>query len=171
MTAPLAYRHHNHQQCIHSALAKAKQLCQDRGVKLTRLREQVLTIVWESHRPLGAYKIMEILAGADTRSVAPPTVYRALDFLAGQELIHKIHSLNAFVGCALPDESHQSHFLICQSCQVAVEYCQSRALTDAVSHAADETGFLVEQQSLEVLGLCPQCQEPDNTGKHNNSEH
>ena len=66
-------------------MADAARLCRERGVRLTPLRARVLEIVWRSHRPSGAYDILAVLA-AEGRSAAPPTVYRALDFLLEQGL-------------------------------------------------------------------------------------
>lgn len=155
---PLAYQNHDHQHCIDTAVGDARDLCAERGVRLTAQREQVLRLVWQSHKPLGAYPLMDMLASITTRPVSPPTVYRALDFLSEQSLIHKIHSLNAFVGCASPGSRHQSHFLICRCCQIAVE-CGSEELNGALARTASTAGFVAEQQSVEVLGLCPACKD------------
>ena len=154
--APLACQQHNHQHCIDDALALAKSLCRQRNVQLTPLREQVLRLIWTSHKPLGAYTLMGMLADWQLRLVAPPTVYRALGFLRDQHFIHKIHSLNAFIGCPDPDSHHQSHFLICQQCGVAVE-CGAAALNQALSETAKAAGFEAQRQNVEILGCCPQC--------------
>jgi Fur family transcriptional regulator, zinc uptake regulator len=158
-TPPLAYSHHNHSHCIHDALASARVLCASRGVRLTSLREQVLELIWQNHKPLGAYTLMEMLATASTRRVAPPTVYRALDFLLEQGLVHRINGLNAFIGCPSPEIKHQSHFLICRLCNIAVEFDNNR-LTKDIQHSAEDAGFSVESHSLEVMGICPGCSKP-----------
>ena len=124
---------------------------------MTSLREQVLELVWQSHKPLGAYTLMEMLAQASTRRVAPPTVYRALDFLLEEGLIHRINSLNAFIGCRSPTQKHQSHFLICQNCNVAVELDNAQ-LNQSILNAAANAGFSLTSHSVEINGLCPGCQ-------------
>lgn len=153
---PLACSQHNHMHCISDALDAAHALCDERGVRLTPLRQQVLELVWQNHKPLGAYVLMDMLATASTRRVAPPTVYRALDFLLEQGLIHRINGLNAFIGCPFPNKKHQSHFLICRLCGIAVELDAS-ALTLNIQLAARTAGFSVESHSVEVMGTCPQC--------------
>jgi Fur family zinc uptake transcriptional regulator len=153
---PLAYSHHNHNHCIKDALASAHSLCENRGVRLTSLREQVLELIWQNHKPLGAYTLMDMLSTASTRRVAPPTVYRALDFLLEQGLIHRINGLNAFIGCPSPEIKHHSHFLICQSCNIAIEL-DSTTLTVDIQASAKNAGFTVESHSLEVMGTCPTC--------------
>lgn len=156
-TLAKACSHHNHGHCISDAIQSARQLCDERGVRLTSLREQVLELVWQSHKPLGAYTLMEMLAQASTRRVAPPTVYRALDFLLEEGLIHRINSLNAFIGCPSPNQKHQSHFLICQNCNVAVELDNSQ-LNQSIFDAATSAGFTLASHSVEINGLCPSCQ-------------
>ena len=67
---PLACSQHDHGHCISDALSEARQICAKRGVRLTELRAQVLEFIWQSHKPLGAYTLMEMLAQASTRRVA-----------------------------------------------------------------------------------------------------
>lgn len=152
----LACSHHDHGHCISDALDAARQLCLSRGVRLTDLRLQVLELIWQNHKPLGAYTLMEMLSQANTRRVAPPTVYRALDFLLEQGLIHRINVLNAFIGCPSPDTKHQSHFLICRNCGIAMELDQPE-LNEQILAVAKKVGFKVETQALEVSGLCANC--------------
>jgi Fur family zinc uptake transcriptional regulator len=156
-TLAKACSHHNHGHCISDAIGAARQLCNERGVRLTSLREQVLELVWQSHKPLGAYTLMDMLAQASTRRVAPPTVYRALDFLLEEGLIHRINSLNAYIGCPSPTQKHQSHFLICQACSVAVELDNAQ-INQAVFDAASAAGFTLASHTIEINGLCPSCQ-------------
>jgi len=162
--APLACSHHDHDHCISDALEGARQLCLARGVRLTDLRLQVLTFIWQSHKPLGAYTLMDMLATASTRRVAPPTVYRALDFLLEQGLIHRINGLNAFIGCPSPDRKHHSYFLICRSCGNAVELAPS-SLSQHIQQVAEAAGFRVDSHSLEVMGLCANCQSGGSGGE------
>ena len=103
-SAAAAYAHdHDHTKCISEAVAIAREICAKHGERFTELRGRVLELVWDSHRPIGAYAILERLK-SDGRSAAPPTVYRALDFLMGVGLVHRIESLNAYVGCAHPGD-------------------------------------------------------------------
>lgn len=150
---------HNHQQCIDQALAQAQQLCRERRQRLTPVRELVLRLIWQSHQPLGAYELLPALAEAGFNS-APPTVYRALEFLQQQGLVHRIASLNAFVGCPHPEHPHQGSFLICRHCRSTYEL-ESSAINAALEQSAAELGFRVEQETIEVTGLCPNCQKQE----------
>jgi len=116
----------------------------------------VLELVWQSHKPLGAYDILAVLSEQDGRRAAPPTVYRALDFLLENSLVHRIASLNAFIGCSHPEHAHQGQFLICRECHVAIELEQT-SISNAIVASAKDVGFSVEAQTVEVVGLCGNC--------------
>ena len=153
---PLACTPHDHDHCVSHALAEADSLCARQGVRLTALRKRVLELVWQSHRPLGAYDILAVLSEQDGRRAAPPTVYRALDFLLENGLVHRIASLNAFIGCNHPELPHQGQFLICRTCHTAIELEQA-AVAAAIDEAARSVNFSVEAQTVEVVGLCATC--------------
>jgi len=153
---PLASRPHDHSHCVHSALSEADALCASQGLRLTALRRRVLELVWQSHKPLGAYDILAVLSEEDGRRAAPPTVYRALDFLLENGLVHRIASLNAFTGCNHPTHAHQGQFLICWECRAAIEL-QHPTISQAIIDAAAEVGFTVEGQTVEIVGLCSGC--------------
>lgn len=149
---------HNHQHCVDNAMALAQQLCRERKVRLTAIREQVLEIVWSSHQPIGAYSILDTLSQHSQRAPAPPTVYRALDFLLENKLVHRIASLNAFVGCIDPQHHHEGHFLICQHCKIAIEV-EASAINHAIAEAAAQQTFAVTGQCVEVAGYCQRCRQ------------
>jgi Fur family zinc uptake transcriptional regulator len=146
---------HDHGSCVDNALDRAATLCAERGARLTDLRRDVLALVWEGHEPVGAYHILDALKRRHP-GAAPPTVYRALEFLSEQGLIHRFESLNAYVGCDRPNERHVSQFLICERCNATAEL-DDPAITAAVARRAGDLGFAVARQTIEVRGLCPRC--------------
>ncbi|HVM80218.1 MAG TPA: Fur family transcriptional regulator [Stellaceae bacterium] len=148
---------HDHESCVETALDRAAALCDRRGARLTELRREVLALIWQGHEPVGAYHLLDELKRRHP-GAAPPTVYRALDFLMQQGLIHRIESLNAYVGCDRPDAPHASQFLICTSCGKSAEL-EDPAIAGAVARRATELGFEVASQTIEVRGLCPRCHE------------
>ena len=147
---------HDHDDCVASAMAAAEQVCRERGLRFTSLRRRVLGLVWESHKPAGAYEILERL-GKEGQSAAPPTVYRALDFLIEAGLVHRLDSLNAYIGCPDPSNSHAGQFLICRECRSVVELDDSE-IDELVRAKVKGLGFMPENQVLEIQGLCGNCQ-------------
>jgi len=148
-------RDHDHVRCVADAMSDAVTLCRTRGVRLTPVRTRVLEIVWQNHKPLGAYDILAVLA-AEGRSSAPPTVYRALEFLLEQGLMHRISSLNAFVGCRRPGHAGSGQFLICRSCGNAAEL-NDDGVERAITRSATSRGFAVHGHTVEISGVCPDC--------------
>jgi len=140
-------------------MTEAAAVCQQRGARLTALRARVLEIVWRSHRPLGAYAILEVLA-EEGRSPAPPTVYRALDFLTDHGLVHRLASLNAFIGCSSPGHPGTCQFLLCRSCGTVAEL-DDAGIRRAIQRSASAEGFEAQLHTVEVSGLCPNCQNHD----------
>ncbi len=149
---------HDHQICIIDALDKAADLCTGRGARLTQIRRRVLELVWSSHRPIGAYALLEVLK-EKRANAAPPTIYRALDFLLEQGLIHRIQSQNAFIGCPNPDSEHlhNAMFLICTDCGNTVELEETK-IDKLLNSSASTQGFVIESRMVEAAGLCPACQ-------------
>lgn len=147
---------HDHQHCIDHALKTARALCRQRQQRLTPIRELVLKLVWQNHQPMGAYDLLPALSDAGFNS-APPTVYRALEFLQQQGFVHRIASLNAYVGCPHPEHPHRSGFLICRLCHRAVEL-ETDQVHRALRNSVQAVGFQIEQEMVEVVGLCPDCQ-------------
>lgn len=155
-STPFPAPHHDHRSCASAALRAAERLCQTKGARLTAIRRQVLKIIWTSHVPIGAYEILSRLNTGGGRA-APIAVYRALDFLMAQGLIHRIASLNAFTGCAAPGAQHLAQFLICRDCGNVAEL-ESAPVKRALSRAVADRGFAVDEQIVEIRGLCPHCQ-------------
>lgn len=150
-----AFYFHNHNDCITDAVDKAGAICKQRGLKLTDTRRRVLELVWQSHEPMGAYEILAQFNN-EGRNSAPPTVYRALDFLQENGFVHRIASLNAFVGCICPEHGHQGSFLICKVCNQTKEITD-RSLQKEINSVAEKEGFKVESLTLEISGTCPNC--------------
>jgi Fur family transcriptional regulator, zinc uptake regulator len=148
---------HDHDRCSADVLAHAEALCAARGQRLTPLRRQVLETLTESHRTLGAYEIMDRMAEQGPRP-APITVYRALDFLLENGLVHRIESRNAFLACIGKHEagSGTTVFLICERCG-AVGEANSKAVADTLQSAARAAGFAPKTRVIEITGVCAHC--------------
>tara|TARA_E500000178_G_C17002887_1_gene746618 strand:+ start:531 stop:1055 length:525 start_codon:yes stop_codon:yes gene_type:complete len=160
--ARTAYQIHNHERCINAALRLAREICQKNKVTLTPTKEQVLKLIWQSHRPIGAYQIQDQLAKIRHKAVAPPTVYRALKFLTKLGLVHKIPSLNSFIGCPFPNSPQSNLFLICEGCgNIAEASCSSVDLV--VQKTCRDSNFNLNSKTIELLGLCFLCSESKTT--------
>lgn len=149
---------HDHKRCVTRALADAERICTARDARLTDIRRRILELVWASHEPVGAYELLAKLS-RERDKAAPPTVYRALEFLMEVGLVHRIDSLNAFLGCNEPTREHVAQFLVCRSCHHVSEI-DSPSVQRAIEKESRQTGFIIEAGSLEIKGLCEACAAP-----------
>ncbi|MFT5504370.1 MAG: Fur family zinc uptake transcriptional regulator [Gammaproteobacteria bacterium] len=151
----LAFRKHDHRRCQKQLLAEARKHCANQQLRLTPRRQQVLEILLRSHQPLGAYDILsELIRENPGEKIAPPMVYRALEFLQTENLIHRLESKNAYIGCQFPGHSMSARFLICQDCQKVAELESSNS--DLHKEAA-RVGFEIEHPVVEISGTCSSC--------------
>src|SRR3954464_4738428 len=148
---------HDHGRCTADAMAHAERVCKRRAQKFTPIRRQVLQALLSSHRPIGAYEVIDELAKSMPRP-APITVYRALDFLIGNGLVHRIESRNAYLACAHDhDAAATVMFLICDGCGSAGEI-PAAAVAQSLNAAARATGFAPKLSVVEITGMCAHCQ-------------
>lgn len=148
---------HDHKKCVSAALGTAAQLCVVRGVQLTPIRRQVLELIWESHKAVKAYELLDRIKPL-MDAAKPATIYRALDFLIEQGFIHRVESLNAFVGCNSSAHQHEQLLLICNNCQ-EVEERSAPDVMQALSQEIKQAGFMVHSKAIEIHGVCAKCAE------------
>lgn len=157
------HQHHVHQHDPQEYLQYAKSYCQSRGVRFTPLREEVFGLILAAKRPLGAYDLITALQNSrqntdqKSKNVAPPTIYRTLEFLLGEGLIHQLSSINAYVPCCHPRSAHTAAFLICKKCH-GVEECSNVPVNAIVEFAEHDAGFNIEHTVIELKGTCRACQ-------------
>lgn len=141
---------------LSAQLQAAEQTCARNGAQLTVLRREVLELILKADAPITAYQLLDQLKSI-RKSAVPPTVYRSLEFLLENGLIHKIERLNAFVSCAEADHHHaDAQFLICKSCGTVAEL-EDHAISEALSLAASRHGFVTCRAVVEIDGLCEAC--------------
>lgn len=149
---------HHHVHDAGGFVEAVERACEERGLRLTPIRALVVRLVAQTGKPVKAYDLLEMVraengVGAD----APPTVYRALDFLMANGFVHKLQSVNAFTACHHPNAAeHSVPFLICDRCHSAVEL-EDRDVVAQLELRAKALGFQPQAQTLEVHGLCADC--------------
>jgi Fur family zinc uptake transcriptional regulator len=146
-------KHHNH--CLESALEQAEKICQKNNARLTDVRKRVLELIWAGHEPAKAYDLLTKLQKNDP-SAKPPTIYRALDFLLEHGLIHKLHRLNAYIGCSHPEEKKPCFFLICTNCHTVTE-SNDDAYKNLIAKVSKSFHFKPKEITFEMEGLCLKC--------------
>ena len=146
---------HPEQDAIHWQ-EQVESVCARQGLQLTPLRQRVLTILSESSAPLGAYAIIEQLSRREGKLVAPPTVYRTLEFLLDHGFVYKIESRNAYAPCQHLGHAHHGVLLLCDKCGRSDEI-EDKGLDRLLHATAARAGFAPHRQMVELVGLCRDC--------------
>lgn len=140
---------------VNPLLERAEALCRERGVRLTERRKTVLQLLYASDKPISAYQLLGQMRGV-MKNPGPPTVYRALDFLLEQGLVHKLENLHAYVVCAHPDRPHANQFFICDACGNVTEV-EAVSVDESLQAVSRTLGFRIKRPIVEVLGTCAHC--------------
>ena len=141
---------------LESALAMAEAYCRERGEKLTPIRRKVLELLLTSGRATKAYSLLDEMRQIHPGS-APPTVYRALDFLLAAGLVHRIESINAFAVCHDLTQCQHGILVVCQQCGNVTELHEPK-LRQALVAQIEAAGYRLSGDGIELKGVCAQCQ-------------
>jgi len=139
-----------------SLLQRATDICKQKRIRFTPIRQQVFLLMAEQKGAVSAYDLLERLQLHEANA-KPPTIYRALEFLLENHFIHRIESLNAYLMCAHFGCEHPMQLLICDSCKKVIELSDP-VIDDAFAQQAKQSGFQITNKVLEVHGFCAQCQ-------------
>jgi len=140
---------------VADGLKKAEETCRRKGIRLTRLRREILELLLAADAPVKAYDIIEQMRDRGKR-ITPATVYRTLDFLLQHELAHKVNALNAFVPCTGSHDKHALLMFVCSHCHQTQEL-DDPALYETLQAKLGEKGMSMDGSCIEIQGSCPNC--------------
>ena len=150
------------QSKLDSLLRAAEVSCAENGARLTQRRRQVLTVLMQSSSPLSAYEVLDLCNRSTTSAMPAMSVYRILDFLEQQLLVHRLSTSNKYVSCAhiACDHKHfqATHFLLCEGCSSVEEVDATEEASEALEQMAKTVGFKLTTQQFELSGICTTCQ-------------
>jgi Fur family transcriptional regulator, zinc uptake regulator len=148
----------NHHHDAATIVNEIAMQCEARGLRLTPIRTRVLELIADAKAPAKAYDLLKSLK-SEHDSAAPPTIYRALDFLLENGFVHRVESINAYVVCPHPSGAHVAQFLVCDICGDAIEL-ESHDLPTRLTQLAHAQNFSVNKLVVEVHGVCASCSTP-----------
>lgn len=135
-------------------IAAVQQICQQKKLRLTAVRQEVLELLLKGETDGKAYTLLDSICQQNKRQ--PTAVYRALNFLLEHGFAHKVHSKNKYVACHHPTTNADCYFLICEGCG-RVDECCSAEMSSAIAKDAKLKMFKPKQSFLEVFGWCKKC--------------
>jgi len=150
----------SHTQKVETILEHAENSCKARGVRLTNKRKQILAGLLHSDKALSAYELVDFCQEEYGESFPPMSVYRILEFLKNQHLVHKLDLANKYIACAhiTCDHAHGvPQFLICGNCQRVEEITVKKSTITALTRNVENAGFHLVSPQLELNCLCIRC--------------
>lgn len=150
-----SHHHVAHNHSVAYQLLEAIRHCEERGTRLTPIRQHVLTLLLEAGRSLKAYELLEAMKQLYPQA-KPPTVYRALDFLVEEGLIHRLDAVNAWTACQDVAGHHHDLLIVCTVCGKVAELSApliSHQLQDMIQAA----GFIQTTSETELRAICQDC--------------
>lgn len=145
---------------VQAILDHAESNCRAHGAKLTSKRKQVLSGLLSSKKAMSAYELVDYCKEHYGESLPPMSVYRILDFLQDEHLVHKLGLANKYIACAHITCNHDHgvpQFLICSTCQRVEEITVDKSTINALKANIENAGFQLASPQLEMNCLCKQC--------------
>lgn len=140
-------------------IERAKKHCANRGVRLTAKRKLVFESLLSSGKALSAYEIIAFCQLHYGETILAMSVYRILEFLEQEHLVHKLHLANKYVVCScIADDHHDiSQFLICKSCYKVKEVKINKDTLVQLQYNIEQVGFKLITPQLEMHCMCNEC--------------
>jgi Fur family ferric uptake transcriptional regulator len=135
-------------------ITQLKQALHERGLKLTKSRVAVLTVLTATSEHLKVAEVHRRAQAIDAR-VGLASVYRTMDLLARLQLIKHVHVEHRHRHYARISERH-GHHLVCNDCGLVVEFsdCRLERLTRTL---ARRTKFRIDGHCMDFFGQCQDC--------------
>ncbi len=124
------------------------------GIKKTRQRESVLSILQRSEKPLSASDICsKIEKSGETAWLS--TVYRVLDIFIKKGVVIKTNAMNNEMAVYELNRHKDKHYAVCINCRkmIAIYNCPMEKFVPKL----EEDGFHMIGHNLEVYGFCKDC--------------
>lgn len=139
---------------------KAQDICAHSGGRLTEKRQRILELLLVSKTPLSAYEVADTHNRSVDISMPVMSVYRILDFLESEQLVHKLSSTNKYVACSHIACSHAHEipqFLICGKCQSVKEIAIAKRIIEELDQQVADAGYKLVNSQLELQCVCDNC--------------
>lgn len=141
-----------------NATGTLKQL-RTRGFRIGRVRREIITLFSTAKKPLSAQNIIALLEEKGIPS-NKTTIYRELDFLLEQKLIHELFLTSSIRHFESSDQDHHHH-LVCEACDTISpieDHSLEKRLSTLEQQVYDSKKFNIKHHTLEFFGTCKQCQ-------------
>lgn len=145
---------------IDTIIEHAEQNCKSHGSRLTTKRKQVLSLLAQTNKALSAYDLIDLFVKENGEKIPAMSVYRILDFLEAEHLVHKLKLANKFIACSHITCKHEHgvpQFLICSVCNAVKEIIVNKSTINELNQSVEQAGFQLVSPQLEINCICNDC--------------
>lgn len=145
---------------VEQTINHAEQQCKSRGARLTDKRKRILSSLLIADKAMSAYELVDFCKAEFDETIPAMSVYRILDFLQEEQLVHKLNLANKYVACShiTCQHSHEvPQFLICAKCQKVKEVSLGKITQEELKHNVEDAGFQLLSPQLEINCVCSDC--------------
>lgn len=150
---------------VNSIIKHAEQYCKNHGARLTTKRKRMLSLLVQSEKALSAYDVIDLCEQQFDEKVQPMSVYRILEFLENEKLVHKLKLANKYVACSHITCEHEHgvpQFLICGNCDQVKEISINKSTMSDLQNNVEQAGFQLVSPQIEINCICKSCLEHAN---------
>jgi Fur family zinc uptake transcriptional regulator len=145
---------------VNTIIEHAEQNCKSHGARLTIKRKQILSLLVQSSKALSAYELIDLFLQQSGEKIPAMSVYRILDFLEAENLVHKLKLANKYIACSHITCKHEHgvpQFLICSTCHIVKEITINKSTITELQSTVKNAGFQLVSPQLEINCICNEC--------------
>jgi len=147
-------------QNVNQIVAHAETLCKSHGARLTTKRKLILSSLIQSEKALSAYDLIDLCKENFNEKIPAMSVYRILEFLENEKLVHKLKLANKYIACSHITCDHDHgvpQFLICGTCDHVKEISINKSTISQLKSDVEQAGFQLVNSQLEMNCICNSC--------------
>ena len=147
---------------FNDVLEHAEKQCEQNSSRLTPKRKKILQELLKSKKALSAYEITDLLNKRSNESIPTMSVYRILEFLEDENLVHKLNLANKYIACShITCEHNHSipQFLVCRVCNSVKEISIDIETMKKIEKKIQDEDFNLVKPQLEMHCICNICVE------------
>lgn len=145
---------------VDAIISHAEHCCKNHGARLTTKRKHVLASLVQSEKALSAYDLIELCNKEFGDKIPAMSVYRILEFLESENLVHKLSLAKKYVACSHITCDHDHgvpQFLICGECHHVKEISINQQTITELQNNVEHAGFQLVSPQLEMNCICNDC--------------
>lgn len=124
------------------------------GLKKTKTRMAVISVLEQAEKPLSAMDIFSKIEGSGN-NIWLSTIYRILELFVKKGIVNKLSVMNSEMAVYELNRFKHKHYAVCMSCHkiIPIDNCPMEKFVPQI----EDDDFRVMGHNLEIYGICKDC--------------